>query len=76
MNEKMEHFILLLGGKEPRLIRDNKFLPEIFIPSPPELKYPSTTDGNFSNFTSIEYETYKFVGMLDDILLYRLEQKF
>jgi len=71
MNDKMEHFVLLLGGKEPRLIRRDQFLPEIHIPAQPEFNFPSTTDLDLGNFTIIEYETYKFVGTLDDILLYR-----
>ncbi len=76
MSEKAEHFVLLLGGKEPRLIRRDRFLPEIHIPSQPEFNFPSTTDLDLGNFTIIEYETYKFVCTLDNILLYRLDQKF
>jgi len=57
MNDKAEHFVLLLGGKEPRLIRRDRFLPEIHIPAQPEFNYPPTMGLDLGNFTIIEYET-------------------
>lgn len=75
MNDKAEHFVLLLGGKEPRLIRRDQFLPVIHIPAQPEFNFPSTTGLDLGIFITVEYETYKFVGTLDNILLYRLDHK-